>query len=332
MTIINRDTHAQAAHWFSLVRSGEINIEEDQSWRAWIGAEAQNLEAYENVELTWELSGELRARQSIRELLDEIDGRFGPKVPSRPPTVSRPLRPRWRNLAAAAIVLLAVLTVVVFSTRLSVDDYEAGIGEQKVVTLADHSVITLNTRTHLRVHLTRSIRRVDLLNGEALFNVAKDGARPFEVHALGGISTAVGTEFDVHIAGASTQVTVLEGRVNVRADESRDTAVHTQLSAGQTLAYSADRSISKVQTADINAIRGWQAHRVVFTDMALSDALDEYNRYTKLPIVLGDKGLASRRINGVFRIDDQTSFINALEQGLQVTAAPTGESIVLKPR
>ncbi len=79
-------------------------------------------------------------------------------------------------------------------------------------------------------------------------------------------------------------------------------------------------------------VRGWQAHRIVFTDMALSDALDEYNRYTKIPIVLGDKGLATRRINGVFRIDDQTSFITALEQGLHVAATPAEKSIVLKPR
>ena len=324
MTILSRDTHSEAAEWFSLVRSGEISSEEDQMWRAWIGADARNLEAYENMELTWELSGELRDRQSLKELLAQVD--------ARPRTTSRTVGRRWRGMAAAAVILLAAVTLWVLKSRSSISDYEAGIGEQKLVTLADQSVITLNTRTHVRVQLNRAVRRVDLLSGEALFSVAKDSARPFEVHALGGVSTAVGTEFDVHIVGASAQVTVLEGIINVRSNESRDAGGHTQLSAGQTVAYSADRSLSGIRAADINTIRGWQAHRIVFTDKALSEALDEYNRYTKLPIVLGDRGLAARRINGVFRIDDQTAFINALEQGLQVSATPAENSIVLKPR
>jgi transmembrane sensor len=205
-------------------------------------------------------------------------------------------------MAAAALILLAAFTLWVIKNGFSVSDYEAGIGETKTVTLADQSVMTLNTRTPVRVQLTHAVRRVDLLSGEALFGVAKDSTRPFEVHALGGVSTAVGTEFDLRIAGASA------------------------------VAYAADQSRSGIRTADINAIRGWQAHWIVFTDKALSDALDEYNRYTKLPIVLGDPGLAARRINGVFRIDDQTAFIKALEQGLRVAATPTDKSIVLKPR
>ena len=65
-------------------------------------------------------------------------------------------------------------------------DHRTGTGEQKRVTLADGSVVELNTRTSLSVHFTATQRRLDLIDGEACFSVASDTQRPFIVAAAKG--------------------------------------------------------------------------------------------------------------------------------------------------
>jgi transmembrane sensor len=176
------------------------------------------------------------------------------------------------------------------------------------------------------------LRRIDLLAGEAAFAVIHDGDRPFEVHALRGATTAVGTEFDVQITGATATVSVLKGTVMVRPTEQTGAGTSTEVTAGQAVDYTEEGSTSAIHNADAGKVRGWLAQRIVFSDVTLADALADYNRYTKTPIVIGDPALEGRRINGVFRIGDQAAFINALEQGLHVRATPNGAGIVLQPR
>ena len=56
-------------------------------------------------------------------------------------------------------------------------------------------------------------REVTLLEGQALFRVAKDRHRPFVVRAGDAQVRAIGTEFDVYRKQVATIVTVVEGRV-----------------------------------------------------------------------------------------------------------------------
>jgi transmembrane sensor len=191
--------------------------------------------------------------------------------------------------------------------------------------------MSLNTGTQVRVHYTHALRRIEILSGEAVFSVTHDAERPFEVHALRGTTTAVGTEFDVQISGEMTAVSVLEGTVSVRPTEDRKGGNSTQISAGQAVEYK-DGATSAVRSADAGKVRGWLTQRIVFSNAALADALADYNRYIKNPIVLGDPNLGARRINGVFRVGDETAFLDALEQGLHLTATTTAAGVVLRPR
>jgi transmembrane sensor len=323
----------QAAEWFTRMRSGHMTSPDDKSWEEWIARGSDNLAAYENVELAWEISEELRDRPAIKTLLREADLELTRAVGT----------PVWRRLfgaglslraaaAVAAVVLICAVTAVFVVTRVSVTEYASGVGEQKTVTLPDNSTLSLNTGTRVQVRYSRGLRRIDLLAGEAAFVVTHDSQRPFEVRALHGATTAIGTEFDVQITGTTATVSVLKGAVLVRPSDTLSAATFTQVSAGQAVDYTVEGGTSAIRGADAGKLRGWLAQRIVFSDVTLADALADYNRYTNTPIVIGDPALRGRRINGVFRIGDQAAFINALEQGLHVTATPEGTGIVLQPR
>ena len=93
--------------------------------------------------------------------------------------------------------------------------YSTDIGERRSITLADGSTVDLNARSQLRVEFSKTERRVELLDGQALFQVTKDMQRPFIVHSGDAMVRAVGTQFDVYRKTHGTTITVLEGRVAV---------------------------------------------------------------------------------------------------------------------
>jgi transmembrane sensor len=313
-----------ASEWFARIRSGELDAASAQEWAAF-AAEPHNELALEQREAAWALSADLADRPAIGALLAEADRQLAGKgsAPGR-----RPGTPRlWAWAAAASVAVLALGLLLLQRGRAVVEDYSTAVGEQRVVTLADQSAITLNTGSSVRVSYSRGLRRVDLVRGEALFTVAKNPARPFEVHALRGVTTAVGTQFDVQLGADAATVSVLEGAVTVAAGSGA-----TPVAAGEVVDYGADGRVSAPRPANVTRIRGWVSRRIVFSDEPLAQALEDYNRYSTAPIVLADPALGSRHINGVFRIGDEQAFLGALEQGLQLKATRSDAQIVLAPK
>ena len=71
--------------------------------------------------------------------------------------------------------------------------YATSTGAHRVITLADQTTVELNTASQLRSTLDGSKREVFLDRGEAYFDVAHDGSRPFVVHAGGQQIVVLGT-------------------------------------------------------------------------------------------------------------------------------------------
>lgn len=324
---------SQAARWFVRVRSGAMDPATDKAWTDWMAADESHAKAYEDLELTWELTEELRSRPEIHALLDELDRTLNQAPLQRASITPFRLGMTWQaGLAACVVFAVCAVTLLFLRERPVTLDYATAVGEQKTVTLPDNSTLLLNTGTHAQVRYSNSLRRIDLLAGEALFDVTKDANRPFEVHALRGTTTAVGTEFDVRLSAATAAVSVLKGSVRVEATENAQAGNIAQLLLGEAVDYTAEGLTSAIRAADTNKVRAWQAKRILIADETLADALVDYNRYIKVPIVIGDPSLASRHINGVFRIGDEEAFINALKQGLHVSVTKTDSATVLRNR
>ena len=324
-------TPRSASEWFALVRSGRVGQRLDRQWSQWMAVDADHEKAYERRELAWELSADLRDAPSIRTLMNDADSLLRQ---SEHPTAAVRAR-RWLQLwpvgAAAAIVVVLIPFLIRYNS-VSTSDYSTAKGEQRTVTLADGSTVSLNTATRLRVRYSQGKRSVEMIEGEALFTVAKDPTRPFGVHARRGVSTAVGTEFDVRVDGLTVAVSVLEGTVAVAADQAaRDTAP-VAVTTGYQVTYSDNGSMSAPGPTDAARIRGWLSQRIVFNDVTLAAALEEYNRYTAIPVVLGNPELAGRHINGVFRIGDEAAFLGALQQGLHLKATKSATRTLLTLR
>jgi len=75
----------------------------------------------------------------------------------------------------------------------------------------------LNTKSKIDVNYTKTQRSINLVYGEALFDVAKDAERPFVVQTDQGAVRAVGTVFSVRLVNDEVAVLVEEGIVELMA-------------------------------------------------------------------------------------------------------------------
>ena len=233
-------------------------------------------------------------------------------------------------VCVAAYVVFGLPGIAVNSAARNL--FATGVGETRPVALADGSRILLDTRSRLRVDFTAGARDVELLEGQAHFEVAKDTHRPFRVRTRSAEVVAVGTMFDVATLPARTTVTLIEGRVNVRTlpRTSQSAPQMAAMVAGQQLRITSDGQLLDEKAVKIENATAWHRGMIVLDDVPLSDALAAMNRYSKTQIVIPDPALQSRRVSGVFRGGDTETEALALERyfGLKETSHSQG-AIVL---
>ncbi|KGK00107.1 FecR family protein [Thalassotalea sp. ND16A] len=116
------------------------------------------------------------------------------------------------------------LTIVCALTWFSIDSLQSSnpplvfattVGQQSSHTMADGSLLWLNSSTKVKVDYSEGHRRIHLITGEAHFEVAKDATRPFEVYTDNRLVTAIGTAFTVHKLKDSIEIIVTEGTVEL---------------------------------------------------------------------------------------------------------------------
>ncbi len=286
-----------ARDWVILLASGDVDEGQLANFRAWLAGSPQHRVAFEAERRLWADLGALDAAETV--------------VPF--PAGRIPRRRLWRSVAVGLVAAcLALVAVFAEDTRVSwLADAATAQGEQRAVKLPDGSTAYLNTDTALAVDFSGSVRSVELLRGEALFEVAKNPARPFRVLSRGGTSEALGTAFIVRAGDNGTHITVTEGVVGVTSG--RDGNLVT-VSAGQSVDYRDGEAPTPPHAADLAAATAWRKGEIRIDGQPLDVAIAELDRYRPGRIVLlGDRRY--RDVGGVFAIDD----INSAAEGLAAT-------------
>ena len=313
----------EASRWFTEMKRPAITAKTLQAFREW-RREPRNAAAFAKVERTWDAAGTLSSRPAIQEAAAAA-------LAARPP---RPTSPRRAFRAAPWALGFASLVAVgsggayVVVSQLN-PSYSTAVGGQRLEVLPDGSRVRLNTDSKIQVRFSDGARRVKLLRGEAFFEVAHNPARPFTVETHGADVRALGTKFDVRRDRDAVQVTLLEGRVEVRQDGRPASAT---LAPNQALTVSA-AGISAPRIANAAEASGWTTGRLTFRGVPLKAAVDEVNRYSKKKIVLTASGaVANEPVSGQFEAGDIANFLAAVEAVFHLDASDTGREYHLAPR
>lgn len=310
---IPADITEQAAAWLVRQDSGPLSVQEQAEFAAWLAEDELHRRAYADVEGVWDKAGKLP------------DSQPGTDVSLR--------RPASRGMHRWPLVLAASLAAVILGLWLDVPlrlqaDVMTAVGERRVVSLPDGSRIILNTDSAVAYDMDQDRRGVRLLRGEALFEVVRDPQRPFTVAAAGGRTTVLGTRFNVRRHPRGAAVTVIEGRVAVTHPPAEGDA-SLQLNVNQQVSYTAGGGLGRARAVDTGQIIAWQRGRLHFIDRPLEEVVAELDRYHSGMILIVDKSLRRRSVNGVFSIDEPLAALAVVKQSLDLKALHLGDRLIL---
>lgn len=314
---------ATAAAWLAEQDSDGLSPSQSAEFRLWRLRDPRHEAAVQRLERTWS------KLQQLREFRPEAVRHPDRDLLKRPPPPRRRVPfPSFAAAAmAAALVGLAVLSPAIRESvgmRPTQRCLTHANGYERV-TLEDGSMLELNAHSDASIRFTRSERRVELVQGEAHFTVAKDPARPFVVQAGAVSVTAVGTAFNVKRTAEKIEVLVTEGRVAVGpgpggapiAAASRPT--HMSVGAYERVVVP-DRvqpvtapSVERVAVATVQEALGWQKPRLVFVDTPLAEVVAQFNRQSTVEIVVADPELAQLPVGGSMRAADVGAFLRLIE-------------------
>jgi transmembrane sensor len=353
---MNKQIYEEAAEWLVELRTGEVDAATRERLDVWFRESPHHIRAYLELSSVWEDGGDPDLdRNNPTEVLiahaRATGNVFRLEKTESPGRAALTTRKRWfqeRVLLAASIALFCLtggVTGWLYSH--SNPTYATGTGERRIVRLSDGSSLELNARSRVSVRFSPQERDVDLLEGQALFRVAKDHARPFVVLSDTTRVRAVGTQFDVYRKAAGTTVTVVEGQVAVLTDtfsnfpakDSAGTPGAGQSGAVGPVLLSAGEQVTVVPLkapkpikADVATATAWMQHQLVFDATTLSDVAQEFNRYNARQLIVSDADLNDFHITGVFSSTDPSPLLKFLkaQRGISVQESDTEIRILKK--
>lgn len=349
----NSQISHEAAQWLVEFRTGDVDHATRREFDSWLRASPEHIRAFMEMAALWHASGAIdpqgqvdiepiiaRARSDEGSVTALIPATVAGSASSAPPAIrtwprtaahapsgiagNRRARAAWWLIAAC--LLVTFLTGLIMRAELfGPPTYTTGVRALRSISLPDGSTVLLDSRSRLRVSFNQATRTVELLQGQALFHVAKNPRRPFLVHVGNTVVRDVGTVFDVNRLGGGAIITVLEGSVAVappstaiqgsaaprppgasagaRTAERHGAQRAVFLSAGEQLNVDVGHDSLRPMRVDVGSETAWTHGNVVLQSATLSEVAQVFNRYSGRRLVARDLGPDPLRLSGVFATD-----------------------------
>jgi transmembrane sensor len=366
---LNAQIYSEASDWLIEFRSGDIDAAGRKEFYDWLRTSPEHMRAYLELAAVWNEGAALdehrvfddtalMAAIAEQDNITSFPSRISDSSRSEPGHEGSGLSTmRLRAAAIAASLLIAAVGTWYWYAYVR-NTYGTSVGEQRTLTLNDGSTIELDSGSKIRVTYSDRERQVELLDGQALFHVTQDLARPFIVHTKITNIRAIGTQFDVYKKTTGTTVTVVEGRVaviptsnpvfsqeerQVPAQPGEDSPRHMTaertlgagigredgllLAAGEQATIDAQGALARAAQPNIAAATAWTQQQLVFKGTSLHEVADEFNRHNQRRLVVSDPQLAELKITGIFSSTNPAPLIRFLEARPDIAVTQTGNEI-----
>lgn len=210
-------------------------------------------------------------------------------------------------------------------------DYRTRLGELKVIQLEDGSQLTLSSGSAVEVQYVAHERRIVLIKGQILVEVAKQANRPFVVQTNQGTVRALGTIFSVQQTNKKmTEVIVVESKVEACLNKlirpvvskSCETLVENQR------VLLTESALGSVDMVDAKGHTAWTKGLINANEMPLSELLDTLSEYHTGFIKYDSKELSHYNISGVYAIDKPLDTLAAIQLILPIRVRTMTDGLV----
>ncbi len=178
--------------------------------------------------------------------------------------------------------------------------YQAPIGKPSYLRLSDSSEIWLNEGTKFRYpkQFSKDIREVEILDGEAFFDIHHEVNRPFLVHS--GLLTTkdIGTSFNIksYRNGRFSTVSVISGQVFVGLKSGKA----QNLKPDQQIQYDSVSKEVKISNFSSSNLLSWKEGGFYFLDERLGDIVEELKHRFQVEVRLKEPNYANYHFTAKF--------------------------------
>jgi transmembrane sensor len=308
----------KASRWVIEQRASEDWTSEDQAeLEAWLDQSTANAVAYWRASHAWGRTYRIAAlkRSTADNPSRDRGGKFGVNALS----------------IAAAFCVFAVVgwAAAPFFSGPEFVSYATPVGGHKILTLSNGSKIELNTDSVLRVSDGPRGGLAILDKGEAYFEIKHDPVHPFVINAGGRKITDVGTKFLVRSNENHLEVALFEGRVLLDAPAGSGASPSNLTTGDVAVATATSTSVVKRSSGALANEVSWRQGVLVFHRTALVDAAAEFNRYNGRKLVIAGLDAAKLKIDGKFRTNGVTEFIEVAEDVLGLRIERRGSQTIM---
>ncbi|MFK3647739.1 FecR family protein [Lysobacter enzymogenes] len=329
------DIAGQARAWVARLASGEIDEAELAAFETWRQAPAR-AEAFARQRALWQALAPMRAafdpvpEQPSEPMPEQAPG-FAPSAQPQRFAFARMRRPRRRFAVWGAATTACLAAVMAAAPGMALNlrsDYRT-VAAPARYTLSDGSILALDADSAVALHFDERERRIELLRGNAWFQVAHGDARAFRVGALGGAVRDIGTAFEVRRLDASVEAAVSEGVVEVASGAHAPVRVV----AGQSVSYREGAPVSPLRAVATADIADWRRGELSLDAVPADEALRRIARYRSAPVWTLGSFERAPRISASLRADRSDEAIAAVAERarLRVQRLPGGALLVRPP-
>lgn len=339
-------TEEQKIELFTQCITGKLNSSEYKEVYDFIHQNPKDKDLYDALYLTWLSTGlnrpiDKEIEYNVWETISENRNIF---------------KNKYRILKISAKVAAAVLILI--SVGLNVGEFfrkgekpgklmivEAPKGAKSIVTLADGTQVILNSGSTIKYSDSYNKTARDIfLSGEAYFEVAKNKALPFKVHAGNIIIRALGTVFNVKAYPEEKKIetTLVEGLVSVENIQAAANDKLVYLKPNQQAVYYKTKAEIKIdsstqlselasdpvnpkiepkmpgkivlnQAVAANIFTSWKDKRLVFKGERFGDFALRLERLYDTRIVVADPEITKYKITGSIEQENLEMVLKALQ-------------------
>ncbi|TRX73068.1 FecR domain-containing protein [Pseudomonas mangiferae] len=293
MSALDPRVARQAAEWFVLLQDPDAAPAEHDACAHWRASHADHEAAWQRALWVSQRVGQLPAAVAV-------------------PVLGRRQLAR-RDVLKSMVLASGGATLAVLGYREGADhhwlaDYRTGTGEHARHTLSDGSQLHLDTASAADVRYDAACRRVRLLRGELLVEVATDVAgRPFVVESAAGCAQAPSGRFSLREEGVGSRLTVFEGRVQVRTRSGGQPSL--DVNAGEQLLFG-ETWLGAPTPADPRR-DAWTRGVLHVDGMRLDAFAVELQRY-RAGVLTCDAAVAALTLSGSYQLANTTPILDSL--------------------
>jgi len=326
----------------------EQNEIDDLFWKEWLGA---NPERAAKALLAREILTSIQFKKSgLDENIknDALKGVFEGKRPLRfsegnKITSQKNFQQNYvRNIAAAFIVLIFVFGIWFTSFQSSTESKEAEIvkiieketekGQKLNLSLSDGSKVKLNADSRLSMpeKFSDSLRVVELNNGEAFFEIARNEQKPFIVRSQNVMVEVLGTSFNVNAYPDQEilSVAVTKGKVSVKT---LDSTQQIYLLPGEVFYFNTTSGMKRKSTFDQEKLLAWKNGVLLFEDANIEEVISKLELWYGVGFKIKGTMINKRKFNGRFENEPLKTILEALSFSSQLKYEIKEKEITISP-